>query len=255
MQVTLIDYQPNALELLLGTKNTRLGFGEDVSTWSAAKKEEHLSYMRDTIKSSWEFVNYTFEITNVTRSFTHQLVRTRSGKYAQESQRTVDVRDHEILVPESVEKNQVLHSMWLNTVEDIKDFYAFMIDTGIPVQDARDILSTGMTTSIKAQFHLRALHDMGKVRLCARTQGLYQDVFRQMRAAVLQVHPWVGEHRFIEVACVADGQCAFPRFGRKECKFYRPWMDLEAHKRAHFHDFWAEQKQVAIPVVRDGKTM
>lgn len=255
MKVTLINYTPNALELLLGTKGTRLGHDEDPATWSPEKKDEHLGYMRDTIKSSWEFVDYVFEIEMVTRSFTHQLVRTRAGAYAQESQRTVDVRDHFVIRPEGIEPGSEAHRIWAEAATRAKEFYSQLVDMGIPVQDARDILPTGISTSIKAKFDLRTLHMMAQVRLCTRTQGMYQEVFRKMRAAVIEVHPWVGEHRFIEVQCVSTGTCAFPRFGKKSCKFYGDWMDRTPHQNVLHKVFWATEKQVAVPVAKDGKTM
>lgn len=255
MRVELISFTPNALELLLGTKNTRLKHGEDPSTWSKEKKAEHLSYMRDTIKSSWEFVEYVFRISGVTRAFTHQLVRTRAGAYAQESQRTVDVRNAEVAAPASIYADEEMRGIWAHAVDSALGAYAHMVDGGIPVQDARGILPTNMTTSIVAKFSLRTLHEMAKVRLCVRTQGEYQDVFRAMRAAVILTHPWVDEHRFIEVHCVSDGTCVFPRYGKKECKFYRNWMDLDKNKAEQHSLFWSQQKQVAIPVARDGKTM
>ena len=130
-----------------------------------------------------------------------------------------------------------------------------MMEDGVPAQDARGVLPTATLTSIVAKFNLRTLHEMAKVRLCTRTQGEYQEAFREMRRRVIEVHPWVAEHRFIEVACVSDGICAFPRFGRTQCKFYAPWMDRDAEKAALHAVFWASEKQVAVPVARDGKTM
>lgn len=256
MNVQLISYTPDALNLLLGTKGTRLGHNEEVSQWSAEKKAEHLAYMRDTIKSSWEFVDYVFEISRVTRAFTHQLVRTRAGAYAQESQRTVDVRSNLVMMPESVAMNGAAMKHWMRLINLMKSGYTYMVDNQrIPVQDARGLLPTNLTTSIKAKFDLRALHEMSKVRLCSRTQGEYQDVFREMRALVIGVHPWVEEHRFLEVHCVSTGTCAFPRYGKKECKFYRPWMDRDSEKETLRNEFWSADQQVAIPVARDGKTM
>lgn len=275
MNVILLSHTPNALELLLRTKNTRLRYESDPATWSDAQRAEHLAYMRDTIRSSWEFVDYVFEITGVTRAFTHQLVRTRTGAYAQESQRTVDVRESPVLMPASVAEKY--GKDWGETVGMIMTDYATMIDLGIPAQDARGILPTNMTTSIIAKYSLRALSDMAKVRLCTRTQGEYQDVFRLMRARVIEVHPWVEEHRFIEVACVADARCAFPRYGSKimphdyiaakggeydqrkqkyQCKFYEPWMEVPQGLRdVHRKVFWFEQKQIAVPIAKNGRTM
>jgi thymidylate synthase ThyX len=62
-----------------------------------------LDYISKTIRSSWEFVDYTFQITGVTRAFTHQFVRTRTGSYAQQSQRSVDMSSGiEVRMPNSV---------------------------------------------------------------------------------------------------------------------------------------------------------
>jgi flavin-dependent thymidylate synthase len=252
MKVTLINCTTNALELLLGTKNTRLGFKSDPASWPKEKQEEHLAYMKDTIKSSWEMVDYVFQIEGVTRAFTHQLVRTRTGSYAQESQRTVDVRDHEVEMPLLSSDNEVL---WTHAVQTSLAAYTDLIASGIPVQDARGILPTNMTTSIVAKFNLRTLHEMAKVRLCVRTQGEYQDVFRAMRAAVIEIHPWVEQFQFLEVHCAATGTCAFPRYGKASCKFYDPLMDLSFIKERVRARFWAEETQVAVPVAKDGKTM
>lgn len=256
MKVELLHHNPDALTLLLRTKNTRLRHESDPSTWSEAERLEHLSYMRETIKSSWEFCEYVFEISGVTRAFTHQLVRTRNASYAQESQRTVDVRESEVLTPASLDTVPLLKGIWDAAVYRCKEVYMVMVDEGkLPVQDARGILPTNMTTSIIAKFTLRTLHEMAKIRLCVRTQGEYQDVFREMRQRVVEVHPWVAEHRFIEVSCVGDGICAFPRYGKKECKFYGDWMDRTPHQNILHKVFWAESKQVAVPVARGGKTM
>jgi thymidylate synthase ThyX len=103
MEIKLINYTTDALELLLYTKNTRLQGQmslKDIKDMPKDWKYEQLSYMRDTIKSSWEFVDYTFEINGVSRAFTHQLVRSRQGSYAQESHRSGDLSDHKWVSPD-----------------------------------------------------------------------------------------------------------------------------------------------------------
>lgn len=256
MKVKLIDYTADALALLLYTKNTRLQGGESslfaIRQWPEHKKLEHLAYMKDTIKSSWEFVNYTFEISGVTRAFTHQLVRTRNGRYAQESMRTVDVRNNPVKVPTVDDKDfqADIDAMFGCIVSD----YADLIDRGMPVQDARGILPTNATTSIIAQFSLRTLHEMALVRLCTRTQGEYQDVFRAMKAAVCKVHPWADD--FIQVQCAWNGICAFPRY--KECPIQRYTHNAElTHDKVVNDCRWASDnlRHEATPVVKDGTTM
>jgi flavin-dependent thymidylate synthase len=255
MKVKLLSFNPHALELLLYTKNTRLQGTQtltEIIKWPMEKKLEHLAYMRDTIKSSWEFSHYVFEIQGVTRAFTHQLVRTRNASYAQESQRTVDVSDHQ----------------WLNTVDhEINDgfergrfdvacnsalfHYKEMIDYGVPVQDARGILPTNILTNIIMGVNLRTLHEMALVRLCTRTQGEYQDVFKEMRKRVIEVHPWAED--FIQVYCATHGTCCFPRY--KECPVKKYVPEIDNVVKQVIKEKWTDFDHEAVPVAKDGKTM
>lgn len=243
MDVKLINYTKNALETLLYTKNTRLQGKQsirEIKYWSEEKKMEHFNYMLDTIQSSFEFVDYTFEISGVTRAFTHQLVRTRTGSYAQESQRTVDVRDSDVI-------NTCGDPMYDKIADAILDSYASMIDAGIAAQDARGILPTNIATSIICKFDLRTLHNMSLLRLCTRTQGEYQNVFKQMVDCVKDVHPWA--EQFLRVHCVWYGVCAFPRY--TECP-----MQEHTHKpdRVMLQAVFDHIKHEARPIAKGGMT-
>lgn len=251
MKVTLTSFTPNALTILLRTKNTRLSSADDPAGWSEEKRREHLEYMRDTIKSSWEFVDYVFEIEGVTRVFTHQLVRTRTGSYAQQAMRVVDARGFECAVPPSVEGSDA-EEVYSESVRTAFDAYGMLVDAGVPAQDARGLLPNNVLTSITAKFNLRTLHEMAKLRLCTRTQGEYQDVFRAMRAAVVDLHPWAAE--FLEVHCVATGTCAFPRYGKAECPVYSEGMDNTRVREEARRVFWAVRHEAA-PMAKDGKAM
>lgn len=252
MKVELIDCTNNALELLLYTKDTRLQ-GEqtlqDIVMWPHEKKLDHLAYMKDTIQSSWEFVNYTFHISEVTRAFTHQLVRTRTGSYAQQSMRTVDVSGADYMVPEF--DNQVDELLYTASMNQSMNSYQRMIDEGIPIQDARGVLPTNIHTEIIAQFDLRTIHNMGLLRLCTRTQGEYQKVFKMMVDEIVKVHPWAED--FIKVHCAWYGVCAFPRYDKCPIQKYT-LMPNETDKK-EIEVRWGETSHEAVPVVNNGKTM
>lgn len=236
MKVTLIDYTRDAMSLLLRTKNTRLTEVSDPDTWDDEKRQAELDYMRDTIKSSWEFVDFTFEIEGVTRAFTHQLVRTRTGSYAQQSMRAADFSAADIVMPG---KDNTLASLiiWVGAANRAQMAYTDMVTHGMSLQDARGILPINVSNNIIAKFNLRTLHEMAKVRLCTRTQGEYQEVFRAMRQAVIDLYPWTSD--FLDVHCVATGTCAFPRYGKTSCPVYLPEMDVTETKRKAAAVFWA----------------
>lgn len=260
MNVELMSATPDALNLLLRTKNTRLKHDSDPAGWTEEEKEEHLEYMQDTIKSSWEFVDYTFRITGVTRAFTHQLVRTRTGSYAQEAQRVIDAGENGYLnpLPETMDHQRYGDEYfgpreWFDkTAKESLMTYRELINAGIHAQDARGILPTNILTSIIAKFNLRTLHDTAKLRLCTRTQGEYQQVFRAMRQRVLEVHPWT--EPFIQVHCVATGTCAFPRYGKADCRYYDPRMNLDMLKLEVKEKFWSDANiHEAAPIAKGGK--
>ena len=79
-----------------------------ISAWDDEKKQSELDYMLNTIRSSWEFIDYTFDVKDVTRGFTHQFVRTRQGSYAQQSQRTVDMQGFGYYTPDRIYKESHL---------------------------------------------------------------------------------------------------------------------------------------------------
>jgi flavin-dependent thymidylate synthase len=248
MKVELLSHTPDALNLLLSTKGTRLHFDANPVEMTDEERGAHLAYMLGTIKSSWEFVDYTFRISGVTRAFTHQLVRTRTGSYAQEAQRVVDVRSAEVIHPKLTPAAQ---DVWDAAIDAVKESYSILVDAGYAVQDARGLLPTNITTSIVAKFNLRTLHETAKLRLCTRTQGEYQTVFRAMRDLVLGVHPWADP--FIQVHCVSTGTCAFPHYGPDKCKFYDPRMNNTALKTELKDRFWADEElQEANPVATKG---
>lgn len=212
MKVTLLDFTPNALELLLFTKHTRLKMSvnlmDEISRWPQERKLQELEYMRNTIQSSWEFVDYVFMIEDVTRAFTHQLVRHRIGtSFAQQSQRTVDMSGFTFEGPDN--------ELYKATMRDLNAVYKQLLLEDMKPEDARGILPTNIHTNIVFKANLRTLHDMGLKRLCVKTQGEFQRVFKEIRNCVLEVHPWT--EKFILPFCAFHGTCCFPTFPVDKC--------------------------------------
>lgn len=288
------------LDLLIYTKSTRLQANQtldDIASWPMEQKLEHLKYMRDTIKSSWEFLDFVFEIHGVNREFTHQFVRTRDfagiddpafgepsanftvAAFAQESQRTVNASGNGYVIPTTIMPENVQAVQFILAAEN--DFYKELLARGEPPQNARCVLPTAVATSIIAKASLRALNAMAEVRLCTRTQGQYQDVFRLMREAIYKVMPWL--QGFIEVFCVNHGTCCFPNYTK--CPIQGPLFNPETGrrfdnatvtltvlsedreppstsefpvppaKRSEVYVSWETMRHEATPVAKDGRTM
>ncbi len=194
MQVNLIDYTQNAVDKLIYTKATRLTLGQETRSKVAAMTDEEkaaeLAYMASTIPSSWEFITYTFEILDVSRAFTHQFVRTRTGSYAQQTMRMLSMERFKYVTGPSIEADATRKKLYDKCMGMIQSTYDALIELGAEVEDARGILPTNICTNIIAQFSLRTLSEMAKSRTGGRTQNEYRLVMNAMIDAVVAVHPW-----------------------------------------------------------------
>ncbi len=237
MKVTLIESTPNALEVLLFTKQTRLnmspGLFDEIKAWPEEKKMAELSTMLDTISSPWEFVDYIFMIEGVSRGFTHQFVRQRIGtSFAQQSQRAVDMSGFEFVAGPTVDGHENEGKDFMNRADfnhnanlrrihyacamaSASDFYHDLLKLGANKQDARGVLPTNIQTNIAFKANLRTMSEMAAKRLCTRTQDEFQSVFLAMRDAIISVHPWAKP--FMKVHCAKTGTCLFPAFPVEKC--------------------------------------
>lgn len=219
MKVSLISYTPDALELLLLTKNTRLKMSptlmDEIRAWPIEKRLAELEYMRHTIQSSWEFIDYVFLIEGVSRAFTHQLVRHRHNSYAQQAQRAVDMTGFEYITGPSIADDPLMKGSYDSMMEEISANYQDLVTLGAHKQDARGVLPTNISTNIIMKANLRSLHDMALKRLCVKAQGEAQDVFRALVDEVKVVHPYFGP--FLKVWCATYGTCCFHTFPVDQC--------------------------------------
>lgn len=231
MKVELINYTQNAMELLIFTKETRLNMESGnmmkIAAMPYQAKLAKIEEMSKTIPSSWEFVDYVFLISGVTRAFTHQFVRTRTGSYAQQSMRVTDQTGFETRVPATVRMNEEAFRDWADTMADLNAQYKDLIARGIPVEDARGILPTNILTNIVAKFNLRTLSEMGRSRTGARTQDEYREVMDGMLKEVLDVHPWA---TFFLIPPQQDHLLALERIIEKEVKASKPKVAQDLFK-------------------------
>lgn len=207
MKVALLDYtgihHPDparfAAAILRYTKATRLNmdagnlskFYND--SWSVVS--EDLEAMSETIPSNWEFVDYTFQISGVSRGFTHQFVRTRTASFAQQTMRVLDMsegRGWDYHTGPSIKNDDELEPYYALAMEEISESYKLLIERGAKIEDARGILPTNILTNICVNMNMRTFVEMCRKRhKSARVQGEYRDVMDAMIKEVLSVHPFV----------------------------------------------------------------
>lgn len=179
-----------AARLLVFTKSTRLqmtpdGFGT-ILAMNESGIRSHLDYMAKTIPSSWEFVDFTFMIQNVSRACAQQITRTRTASFAMQSQRVTEMKGVTWHVPASVKGEP----SYTHMMEQALDNYAFLVEKGESLEDARGVLPINVHCNLVAKYNLRSLVDLLRARDSMRVQGEYQSVARQMKEQVLAAWPW-----------------------------------------------------------------
>lgn len=200
MKVTLISHTPDAMDLLLFTKSTRLnlsaGLMADIKAWPLEKKLSELDYMSATIPSSWEFVDYVFMVEGVSRAYTHQQVRTRNASFAQQTMRVLDMGEFEYVMTEGNKADPAVRDVIAKCNRYVANTYKALRALGQAPEDARGVLPTNIATNIAIKVNLRTLAELCKSRTGGRTQGEYQLVVNAMADAVLAVHPWAEKFLF-----------------------------------------------------------
>lgn len=207
--VRLIDYTGKqsddefyAARKLIFTKKTRLEQTPEteakINEMDLEELFNELEYAKNSVRSSWEFVTFTFAVNNVSRGFTHQMVRTRTASYAQQSQRVVDMSGFDYTCGPVIENDPDMLMVYNDAMVSINYFYKKLIAMGAPAQDARGVLPTAVGTSIIVEMNLRTLADLAGKRDNPRAEGEYFKVFKQMANVVCSELPWVFDFLYPE---------------------------------------------------------
>lgn len=201
MQIDLIDYTGAgyadplyAARLLVYAKSTRLVQGTETRMKITMMPEEELmtelKEVANSVRSSWEFVEFKFEIKGISRACANQITRSRYGvAFAQQAMRVADMKGFSTRVPQTV-IDAGKASMWEYTMEEIEDTYKRLQNAGIPNQDARGVLPLNIHTNLLGRWDLRALADMCGKRDNPRAQDEYTEVAMEMKRLVYSMMPW-----------------------------------------------------------------
>lgn len=159
--------------------------------------------------STIEHIVFTFGITGVSRTLSHQLVRHRAGvAFDQQSQRYVTFKSGaSTMLPHSVAEaaDPALRARFEEQVEDSMALYGDLVGAGIPGEDARFVFPNATRTNLVMTANLRALIHMSGLRLCTMAQWEIRRLFQLIRHEIFSVSPFLGA--FLAPKCVPLGYC------------------------------------------------
>jgi thymidylate synthase (FAD) len=157
--------------------------------------------------STIEHVVFTFGISGVSRTLSHQLVRHRAGvAFDQQSQRYVTFKGASTMLPATIQDAEPdLREAYEEQIAGSMDLYGQLVGAGIPGEDARFVFPNATRTNLVMTTNLRALIHMSGLRLCTMAQWEIRRLFQLIRHEIFQVSPFLGS--FLAPKCVALGYC------------------------------------------------
>lgn len=162
--------------LLEKSRNEREAFLEKITSLG------HLSVL--------EHVSFSFGVEGISRACSHQLVRHRLASYSQQSQRYVShSKRFSAVTPDSIADSPDLAERYQQILDEIHGFYAEMLESGIPAEDARFILPNAATTKIIVTMNGRELLHFFSLRCCHRAQWEIRELAKQMLQLVKPLAP------------------------------------------------------------------
>jgi thymidylate synthase (FAD) len=219
------DGEPNGGELLVEFggracyRSWEPGLNPNVTKVRTDQREYFANILRSAHGSVLEHANWSFALRNVSRTFTHELVRHRAGSaFSQESLRYVRLTDIGFRVPPALEP---LRERVLAIVEQLEEFQIsaareLEIDQeGVPFHVKKEVTSAlrrlapiGLSTDIVWTANARTLRHVIEMRTAAGAEEelrlVFDTIARMMQAEAPNLFQdfahqddgaWVPEHR------------------------------------------------------------
>jgi len=185
MNVELLFITPSAEKLIELAGRTayqsfhRMREGSEIDFVRMLRKSGHESVL--------EHAYATFRISGISRACSHQLVRHRLCSFTQRSQRFVDERGFQYVVPPSIEKNEETKAIFEETMQVLRQAYARLKMLGMKNEDARFVLPEATVTEVVLTANFRELRHIIRLRLQPSAQWEIREVAEKM-LAILKIH-------------------------------------------------------------------
>jgi thymidylate synthase (FAD) len=162
-----------------------------------------------------EHASFTFAISDVSRSLTHQLVRHRIASYSQQSQRYVNLTEPNYVIPPSISKDKKMKKAYEETMMAIWGHYNKLLEMKIPAEDARYVLPNATCTNIMVTMNARSLMNFFELRCCLHAQWEIRLLANKMLQEVKKVAPMIFKNT--GPSCKTKGICPEKK---KNCPLY-----------------------------------
>jgi flavin-dependent thymidylate synthase len=173
--------------------------------------------LKGGLQTALETQVIVFGVSGVSRTCTHQLVRSRRAAFHQQSQRAGYMGDTpECRMPESVYKDPIARDAFMEATLHAWRAYRRICDRDISYQDARFVLPEGTTNFILLEYPVREFLNVYAYRGCSMFQWEIVQVMRECKRVLVEAHPWI--EPYVKISCEKTGPVKLsPKIGTCTC--------------------------------------
>ena len=127
----------------------------------------------------------------------------------QASTRYIDYGNFDYIMPPSITKDDETRECYQDSMQMIAQDVKWLIEQGVPREDAALLLPLGMTTRVVCKHNLRNLIDMSRQRMCNRAYWEYRELFDDLWNALCNYSDeWKAVvHKTFRPKCYEYGYC------------------------------------------------
>ena len=140
-------------------------------------------------ESCIEHASVTFEIDDVSRVVTHELIRHRLASYSQRSQRYVNESNPSYVVPKEIRENAQANMIFRDAMQNAWEAYSKLQEIGLKNQIARYVLPNACTTKICFTANFRSLRNFLKLRCSVRAQPEIRELAYVILDKLIEIAP------------------------------------------------------------------
>ena len=182
----------NKVELVYITPNTAQKIESIACVCYDSEPTEDCKIFKGCMKSGHQSVaehsDITFKVT-CSRACSHQLVRHRTGKFTQRSQRYCKEDGFDYYIPQSIVNDRQALEIYNEVIHNIQANYKWLLDMGVEAEDARYILPNACETTIFITMDFRNFFHFLNERLCTRAQKEIRDIAKEMARLAVEACP------------------------------------------------------------------
>lgn len=187
MEVKLLNMPQDALSILYAAYKQCYSADAVTDSWQTmrdTKDDTKAKFVANVIQSGHmsplEHVSFTFAISGISRTCSHQLVRHRLASYSQQSQRYVDSAHFQYVIPPEIADESTKQEAFCRAMEAAANAYKALRDQGVKEEDARFILPQAISTCLVVTMNCRELLHFFELRCCQRAQWEIRNLAKEL---------------------------------------------------------------------------